>query len=56
MNLKRNLCIQMAPQCRAVVRGGAGVVLAPPDFGVSGRRKVREIDSLLLIAPPDLKS
>ena len=46
----------MASQCRAIVRGGAGVALAPPDLGVSERRTEREIDSLLLSAPPDLKT
>ena len=38
---------------RAVVRGGA---LAPKEFGVSEKRTEREIDSLLLSAPSDLKT
>ena len=41
---------------RAVVRGGAGGALAPPEFGVSDKRTERELDSLLLLAPPDLKT
>ena len=36
---------------RAVVTGGA-----PPDFGVLEKRTEREIDSLLLSAPSDLKN
>ena len=36
---------------KAVVTGGA-----PPDFGVSEKRTEREIDSLLLSAPSDLKT
>ena len=34
--------------------GGAGE--APPEFGVSEKRTEREMDSLLLPAPPDLKT
>ena len=42
---------------RAVVRGGTGGALAHPEFGVSEIRTEREIvDSLLLSAPPDLKT
>ena len=41
---------------RADVRGGAGDNLAPPEFGVSQKRTEREMDSLLLPAPPDLKT
>ena len=41
---------------RAVVRGGAGDTLAPPEFGVSEKRTEREKDSLLIPAPPDLKT
>ena len=40
---------------RAVVRGGTGGTLAPPEFKVSEKRTEREIDSLLLSAPPNLK-
>ena len=40
---------------RAVVRGGTGGTLAPPEFRVSEKRTKREIDSLLLLALPDLK-
>ena len=40
----------------AVVRGGTGGTLTPPEFRVSERRTEREIDSLLLSAPPDLKN
>ena len=40
---------------RAVVRGGTEGTLAPPEFWVSEKRKEREIDSLVLSAPPDLK-
>ena len=36
---------------RAVITGGA-----PPDFGVSEKRIEREIESLLLSAPSDLKT
>ena len=47
-------------RCRAAVRGGArGSVrgtLAPPEFGVSEKRTEREKDSLLIPAPPDLKT
>ena len=43
-------------ESRAVVRGGAGDALAPPEFGVSEKRTERELDSLLLLAPPDLKT
>ena len=32
------------------------VKLAHPEFGVSGKRLEREMDSLLLWAPPDLKT
>ena len=35
-----------------VSRGG----LAPPEFGVSEKRTEREMDRLLLSAPPDLKT
>ena len=41
---------------RVVVRGGAGGALAPPEFWVSEKRTEREIDSLLLSAPPDLNT
>ena len=41
---------------RAVVRGGAGDALAPPEFGALEKRTEREIDSLLLSAPPCLKT
>ena len=41
---------------RAVVRGGAGGTLAPPAFGVLEKRTEREMDSLLLSAPPDLNT
>ena len=41
-------------QCRAVVRGGAGGALAPPEFGVSEKRTEREMDSLLLSEPQGL--
>ena len=41
---------------RAVVRGGAGGTLASPEFGVSEKRTVREMDSLLQSASPDLKT
>ena len=30
--------------------------IAPPDFGISGKRKERKIDSLLQSAPSDLKT
>ena len=41
---------------RAVIRGGAEGALAPPEFGVLEKKTEREIDSLLLSAPPDLKT
>ena len=41
---------------RAVVRGGAGGALAPPEFVVLENRAEREIDSLLISAPLDLKT
>ena len=41
-------------QNRAVVRGGTGGTLAPPEFRVSERTE-REIDSLLLSTSLDLK-
>ena len=37
---------------RAIVSGGAGDALATPEFGVLEKRTEREIDSLLLSAPP----
>ena len=37
----------------AVLRGGTGGTLAPPEFRVSEKRTEREIDSLLLSASPD---
>ena len=40
----------------AVVRVGTGGTFVPPEFRVSERRTEREIDSLLLSAPPDLKN
>ena len=40
-------------QYRAVVRGGAGGAISPSKFGVAEKRTEREIDSLLLSAPPD---
>ena len=39
-----------------VVRGGAGVALALPEFRVAEKRTEREIDSPLLSAPWDLKA
>ena len=41
---------------RAVVRGVAGGAFVPPEFGVSEKRTERELDSLLLLAPTDLKT
>ena len=41
---------------RAVVSGDAGDALAPPEFGVSEKRTERGMDSILLSAPPDLKT
>jgi hypothetical protein len=52
-------CQRHTQKCHsAVVRGGAGAggALAPSEFGVSGKRTEREIDSLLLSAPPDFKT
>jgi hypothetical protein len=41
---------------KAVVRRCVGGAKAPPEFGVPGKRTEREMDSLLLSAPPDLKT
>ena len=39
-----------------VVRGGAEGALAPPEIRALEKRTEREIDSLLLSAPSDLKT
>ena len=41
---------------RVVVKGGAGGALALPEFLVSEKKTEREMDSLLLSAPPGLKT
>ena len=41
---------------KAVVGGGSLGALALSEFGVSEKTTEREMDSLLLSAPPDLKT
>ena len=41
---------------KAAVRGSAGGTLTSPEFGVLEEKAEREMDSLLLSAPSDLKT